>query len=87
MVLPSDEPFKRLDHYRAHEKSRQAPLPVTPAHASPHKSAHSQTVSTSVSLDSMFRRKRGRPPKNRVIEVWNESVIQLTISFNERFSK
>ena len=30
--------------------------------------------STSFSLDSMFRRKRGRPPKNRVIEVWNESV-------------
>lgn len=26
------------------------------------------------SLDAMFRRKRGRPPKNRIIEVWNDNV-------------
>lgn len=26
------------------------------------------------SIDGMFCRKRGRPPKNRVIEVWNDYV-------------
>ncbi|XP_054266338.1 zinc finger protein castor homolog 1-like isoform X2 [Macrosteles quadrilineatus] len=33
---------------------------------------HEVTASQNNSLDALFRRKRGRPPKNRVIEVWND---------------
>lgn len=32
------------------------------------------TVNPSSSLDEMFSRKRGRPPKNRVVEVWTDNV-------------
>lgn len=31
------------------------------------------------SIDGMFCRKRGRPPKNRVIEVWNDYVSILLL--------
>lgn len=30
------------------------------------------------SIDGMFCRKRGRPPKNRVIEVWNDYVSDFS---------
>uniref|UniRef100_A0A1B6ETM8 C2H2-type domain-containing protein n=1 Tax=Cuerna arida TaxID=1464854 RepID=A0A1B6ETM8_9HEMI len=33
---------------------------------------HEVTAIQNNSLDALFRRKRGRPPKNRVIEVWND---------------
>lgn len=33
-----------------------------------------QHASPSSSLDEMFSRKRGRPPKNRVVEVWTDNV-------------
>lgn len=33
-----------------------------------------QHVNPSSSLDEMFSRKRGRPPKNRVVEVWTDNV-------------
>jgi len=59
VILPSDKPFRRLDHYKMHEYSRKLSLtkdPLTVTHLA-------------TSIDSMFRRKRGRPPKNRVIEV------------------
>lgn len=59
VILPSDKPFRRLDHYKMHEYSRKLSLtkdPLTMTHLA-------------TSIDGMFRRKRGRPPKNRVIEV------------------
>ncbi|XP_069703969.1 zinc finger protein castor homolog 1-like isoform X2 [Periplaneta americana] len=62
VILPSDKPFRRLDHYKMHEYSRKLSLtkdPLTMTHLA-------------TSIDGMFRRKRGRPPKNRVIEVWND---------------
>nr|CAD7261192.1 unnamed protein product [Timema shepardi] len=62
IILPSDKPFRRLDHYKMHEYSRKLSLtkdPLTMTHLA-------------TSIDGMFRRKRGRPPKNRVIEVWND---------------
>lgn len=34
--------------------------------------AHDAPYGQYNSLDALFRRKRGRPPKNRVIEVWND---------------
>lgn len=64
IILPSDKPFRRLDHYKMHEYSRklsQSRDPLT-------------TMHLASSIDAMFRRKRGRPPKNRVIEVWNDYV-------------
>lgn len=30
-------------------------------------------MTLTTSIDAMFKRKRGRPPKNRVIEVWNDN--------------
>ncbi|XP_044261670.1 zinc finger protein castor homolog 1-like isoform X3 [Tribolium madens] len=62
VILPSDKPFRRLEHYKMHEYSRKLSLtkdPLTMTHLA-------------TSIDGMFCRKRGRPPKNRVIEVWND---------------
>lgn len=36
------------------------------------------------SIDGMFCRKRGRPPKNRVIEVWNDYVSRFENSPGQR---
>ncbi|XP_039761041.1 uncharacterized protein LOC120634481 isoform X3 [Pararge aegeria] len=38
-----------------------------------------QHVNPSSSLDEMFSRKRGRPPKNRVVEVWTDNVTPQAI--------
>ncbi|XP_072386834.1 zinc finger protein castor homolog 1-like isoform X1 [Diabrotica undecimpunctata] len=62
VILPIDKPFRRLEHYKMHEYSKKLSLtkdPLTMTHLSS-------------SIDGMFCRKRGRPPKNRVIEVWND---------------
>lgn len=67
VILPSDKPFRRLDHYKMHEYSRKLSLtkdPLTMTHLA-------------TSIDGMFRRKRGRPPKNRVIEVTHISIYRL----------
>ncbi|XP_057380685.2 zinc finger protein castor homolog 1-like isoform X2 [Daphnia carinata] len=88
IILSTENAFRRLDHYKMHEYSRRGhqPAVVAPPVAAlsglghPSGSSGSKEItfttgsstSTSFSLDSMFRRKRGRPPKNRVIEVWNE---------------
>ncbi|XP_038219132.1 uncharacterized protein LOC119837574 isoform X2 [Zerene cesonia] len=45
-----------------------APSPIVP-----------QQVNPSSSLDEMFSRKRGRPPKNRVVEVWTDNVTPQAI--------
>ena len=62
VILTTDVPFRRLDHYKIHEytkkwnmNARREPEPVM------------MTMTTNI--DTMFKRKRGRPPKNRVIEV------------------
>ncbi|KAG8222076.1 hypothetical protein J437_LFUL000520, partial [Ladona fulva] len=57
IILPTDKPFRRLDHYKMHEYSRKLSLTKDP-----------MTMTLATSIDGMFRRKRGRPPKNRVIE-------------------
>ena len=71
VILTTDVPFRRLDHYKIHEytkkwnmNSRREPEPVM------------MTMTTNI--DTMFKRKRGRPPKNRVIEV------SLQLRFMER---
>ncbi|XP_060532944.1 uncharacterized protein LOC132705965 isoform X2 [Cylas formicarius] len=62
-VIPaSDKPFRRLEHYKMHQYSQKLSLTKDPL-----TSTHLAT-----SIDGMFCRKRGRPPKNRVIEVWND---------------
>ncbi|XP_045780221.1 uncharacterized protein LOC123877463 isoform X1 [Maniola jurtina] len=38
-----------------------------------------QHVNPSSSLDEMFSRKRGRPPKNRVVEVWTDNITPQAI--------
>ncbi|GBP00426.1 Transcription factor castor [Eumeta japonica] len=37
------------------------------------------TINPSTCLDEMFSRKRGRPPKNRVVEVWTDNVTPQAI--------
>ena len=68
MIFSSDPPFKRLDHYKLHEYTRKWNF------SSSNKEPVTMTLTTSI--DAMFKRKRGRPPKNRVIE-----VRQLLLSF------
>jgi len=63
VILQTDSPFLRLDHVKHHE--------MTKRHGGG-SGLHSPQLANS--LDAMFRRKRGRPPKNRIIEVWNDSV-------------
>ncbi|XP_023317160.1 zinc finger protein castor homolog 1-like isoform X2 [Trichogramma pretiosum] len=65
VILATDNPFRRLDHYKIHEYTQQAKLPLS------HPLSTDLTLTHLTNLDAMFRRKRGRPPKNRVIEIWN----------------
>ena len=55
----SDSPFKRLDHYKLHEYTKKWNI----ANKEP------VTMTQATSIDTIFKRKRGRPPKNRVVEV------------------
>jgi len=45
---------------------------VLPSERGEHIKSHDVPYGQYNSLDALFRRKRGRPPKNRVIEVWND---------------
>ena len=74
VIFSSDPPFKRLDHYKLHEYTRKWNF------SSANKEPVTMTLTTSI--DAMFKRKRGRPPKNRVIEVRNTFCFEIEgISF------
>ncbi|KAG1670498.1 Transcription factor castor [Nymphon striatum] len=60
ILTPSDKPFRRLDHYKMHEYSQKLTV---------NKDSFNFTLASNA--DCMFKRKRGRPPKNRVVEVCN----------------
>ncbi|KAJ8686613.1 hypothetical protein QAD02_022407 [Eretmocerus hayati] len=66
VILATDKPFRRLQHYKIHEYSRQLNLSGTS-----HPLSSDVTLTHLTNIDAMFRRKRGRPPKNRVIEIWS----------------
>ena len=66
VILATDKPFRRLQHYKIHEYSRQLNLSC-----STHALSSDVTLTHLTNIDAMFRRKRGRPPKNRVIEIWS----------------
>ncbi|XP_018398806.1 PREDICTED: zinc finger protein castor homolog 1-like [Cyphomyrmex costatus] len=66
VILSTDKPFRRLQHYKIHEYSRQLNLSC-----SSHALSSDITLTHLTNIDAMFRRKRGRPPKNRVIEIWS----------------
>ena len=65
VILSSEPPFKRLDHFKLHEYTRKWNMSSTAVGAKAEPVSMTQTNS----IDAMFKRKRGRPPKNRVIEV------------------
>ena len=60
VIAASDQPIRRLQHSRVHDH-------VTPS---------SQPQDAASAIDSMFKRKRGRPPQNRVIEV-RTTIVEL----------
>ncbi|XP_046747760.1 uncharacterized protein LOC124412150 isoform X1 [Diprion similis] len=66
VILATDKPFRRLQHYKIHEYSRQLNLS-----SASHPLSSDVTLTHLTNIDAMFRRKRGRPPKNRVIEIWS----------------
>lgn len=68
VILATDKPFRRLQHYKIHEYSKQLNLT-----SSNHALSSDMTLTHLTNIDAMFRRKRGRPPKNRVIEIWSSS--------------
>nr|XP_027235527.1 zinc finger protein castor homolog 1-like [Penaeus vannamei] len=69
-VLSSgDKPFRRLEHFRMHDYARRLALATSPGAAG---AGGPMGVAAVTSVDAMFKRKRGRPPKNRIIEVWND---------------
>ena len=77
VICNTDSPFKRLDHYKLHEYTRKWNI------SSASKEPVSMTLTTSI--DAMFKRKRGRPPKNRVVEVGQSIVahtFQTSIIYN-----
>ncbi|XP_065221006.1 zinc finger protein castor homolog 1-like isoform X2 [Planococcus citri] len=45
---------------------------ILPSEKLEHLKIHEISTNQFNSLDALFRRKRGRPPKNRIIEVWND---------------
>ncbi|XP_042237575.1 zinc finger protein castor homolog 1-like isoform X2 [Homarus americanus] len=66
ILASGDKPFRRLEHFRMHDYARRLALATSPGAGGP------IGVAAVTSVDAMFKRKRGRPPKNRVIEVWND---------------
>ncbi|CAD6217082.1 GSCOCG00004661001-RA-CDS [Cotesia congregata] len=66
VILATDKPFRRLQHYKIHEYTRQLNL-----NSSTQILSSDVTLTHLTNIDAMFRRKRGRPPKNRVIEIWS----------------
>eukprot|EP00095_Tigriopus_kingsejongensis_P007059 maker-scaffold146_size311726-snap-gene-2.24 protein:Tk07059 transcript:maker-scaffold146_size311726-snap-gene-2.24-mRNA-1 annotation:"transcription factor castor" len=66
IIFGGDVAFKRLDHYKLHEYTKKWNM----------SGREPVTMTMSTSIDAMFKRKRGRPPKNRVVEVWNDHVHQ-----------
>ncbi|XP_064461126.1 zinc finger protein castor homolog 1-like [Ornithodoros turicata] len=57
IVSSSDKAFRRLDHYKMHEYTTKLSM-----------SRDQFNAISAMNVDGVFRRKRGRPPKNRVIE-------------------
>lgn len=60
--------------------SQLAPNLQAQLNLAPNTAVVPQTISAvnpSSSLDEMFSRKRGRPPKNRVVEVWTDNVSKI----------
>lgn len=49
-----------------------------------HLRTHEFSMSQFYSLDALFRRKRGRPPKNRIIEVSYNCIFQLMPFFSSK---
>ncbi|XP_035712778.1 uncharacterized protein LOC110856166 isoform X3 [Folsomia candida] len=65
IILVTDEPFKRLEHFRTHQLAPKMDYGDKEGEA----------------MDGFFRRKRGRPPKNRVIEVSSGGNEAIYTSF------
>ncbi|XP_068222257.1 zinc finger protein castor homolog 1-like isoform X3 [Palaemon carinicauda] len=63
ILMSGDKPFRRLEHFRMHDYTRRLAMASSPG------AAGAMGVAAITSVDAMFKRKRGRPPKNRIIEL------------------
>ena len=73
--MSTDVPFRRLDHYKIHEYTKKWNMNQQPLRRDPEPVMMTMTNN----IDTMFKRKRGRPPKNRVIEVSNGGPYTLKV--------
>ena len=73
VILSTDVPFRRLDHYKIHEYTKKWNMSQ--------KGHEPVSMTMTTNIDTMFKRKRGRPPKNRVIEV----SIYFNLCVRKRF--
>ena len=71
VILSTDVPFRRLDHYKIHEYTKKWNMTQ--------KGMEPISMTMTTSIDAMFKRKRGRPPKNRVIEVINGLLSHFVV--------
>jgi hypothetical protein len=82
VILSTESPFKRLDHYKLHEYTRKWNMTTTAAGGGVGGGkAEPISMTLTNNLDAMFKRKRGRPPKNRVVEVRNNFYMLSGNSF------
>ena len=79
VLASGDKPFRRLEHFKMHDYTRRLSMAGTPGGGLAPMGAGIASVT---SVDAMFKRKRGRPPKNRIIEVRFDSGHPPTIALH-----
>ena len=67
VLATGDKPFRRLEHFKMHDYTRRLTMAGTPGGGG--LAPMGAGIASVTSVDAMFKRKRGRPPKNRIIEV------------------
>ena len=69
ILASGDKPFRRLEHFKIHDYNRRLAMAAAPGVPHHMGMGMGAGIASVTSVDAMFKRKRGRPPKNRIIEV------------------